>query len=112
MELQLQWSEVPIENDMTDVNRRLSLRTTRARARFPAWRLSPESWSVVTGVCELRRGIGTRRQDRSATRFPQDQQANGDGKRESADERQAEYPPIAQDAHDAPSLSGLDSREM
>jgi hypothetical protein len=74
MEPELQWSEVPIENDVVDVNRRLSLRTSRARAGLPAWRLSPKSWFVVTGVSELRRaGIGARRKDRSATRFPQRQ---------------------------------------
>jgi hypothetical protein len=96
MEPELQWSEVPIENDVVDVNRRLSLRTSRARAGLPAWRLSPKSWFVVTGVSELRRaGIGARRKDRSATRFPQRHKADGDRKRESAYKRPTEYPPIA-----------------
>jgi hypothetical protein len=101
MEPHLQWSEVPIENDVVDVNRRLSLRTRRARAGLPAWRLSPESWSAVTGVCELRRGgAGDRREDRSATGVPQHQQTDGDGTRESASERPTEYLPIAYDTHD------------
>ena len=96
MQPQLQWSEVTIENGVADVNRRLSLRTRRARASLPAGRLSPESWSVVTGVGELRRaGIGARGKDRSVTRFPQRQQADGDGTRESAYERPTEYQPIA-----------------
>ena len=71
MEPQRQGSEVPIENDVVDVNRRLSLSTRRTRAGLPARRLSPESWSVVTGVCELRgAGVGSRRKDRAVTGFP------------------------------------------
>src|SRR4249919_2098084 len=61
MEPQRQCSEVPIEDDVVDVNRRLSLSTRRTRAGLPARRLSPESRSVVTRVSELRRaGVGPR----------------------------------------------------
>src|SRR6188474_81818 len=96
METQLQRPEVPVDNDAVDVKRRLSLRAGRTRAGLPARRLSPESRSAVTGVCELRpAGIGPGRKDRSATGFPQRQQAAEDDKRKSANERPTDYSAIA-----------------